>query len=72
VKFMEDFSVRSLATELNGQLEASHSSPAPAGTSLGEQQSKGVSPQEAGRILSRLDQLTDEEVDRLLTKAQVS
>ena len=72
VKFMEDFSVSSLATELNGQLEASHSSPSPVGTRLGEQQSKGVSPQEAGRILSRLDQLTDEEVDTLLTQTQVS
>ena len=65
VKFMEDFSVSSLAAEMNRLLEASHASRPPVETGS-ERQLKGVSPLEAGRILSRLDQLTDEEVETLL------
>jgi hypothetical protein len=33
---------------------------------------KEISPQEAGRLFSRLDQLTDDEVETLLTKSQQS
>jgi len=75
VKFMEDFSVISLTAEMNGQLAEAHSSPSTAIPGLGEQRpstidfKKGVSPQEAKRILAQLDQLTDDEVDTLLTFA---
>ena len=65
VKFMEDFSISSLAAEMNQLLEAAHASRPPVETG-GDRQLKGVSALEAGRILSRLDQLTDEEVETLL------
>jgi hypothetical protein len=72
VKFMEDFSIGGLATEMNGQLEDSASSASAVRASQDEQPgvTEAVSPQEAGRILAALDQLTDEEVATLLTRAQ--
>jgi myxalamid-type polyketide synthase MxaB len=65
VKFMEDFSVISLATEMNRLLQESQASRSPVETP-NDTGLKDVSPLEAGRILSQLDQLTDEEVDTLL------
>jgi hypothetical protein len=65
VKFMEDFSVSSLAVEINRLLDESQASRPPVETGR-EKQLKGVSPLEAGQILSRLDQLTDAEVETLL------
>jgi hypothetical protein len=72
---MEDFTIISLTAEMNGQLAEACSSASTAIPGGGQQPataidfSKGVSPQEAKRILAKLDQLTDDEVDTLLTYA---
>jgi aryl carrier-like protein len=71
VKFMEDFTIISLTAEMNGQLAEACSSASTAMPAGGQQPATAIeiSPQEAKRILAKLDQLTDDEVDTLLTYA---